>query len=111
MQVKRTQCKNCIIWAKSDILARDIIRLSSDVTVRIISAVLNFYAFYSSTHLYFTDCNCCAFFVLQVGYIVMNDPSTGARTNLLRIKKAGVVGVYHPLVDEKLVTILHGYEP
>jgi hypothetical protein len=47
---------------------------------------------------------------LQVGYIVMKDPSTGARTKLLRMKGAGVVGVYHPLVDEKLVKILHGYE-
>ncbi|OVA01320.1 Glycerophosphoryl diester phosphodiesterase [Macleaya cordata] len=73
--VERTQCKNCLIWAKSDILARDLIRLSSDATV---------------------------------GYIVMNDPSTGARTNLLRMKKAGLVGVYHPLVDEELVRILHG---
>ncbi|XP_059452112.1 glycerophosphodiester phosphodiesterase GDPD4 isoform X3 [Corylus avellana] len=45
---------------------------------------------------------------LTVGYIVMKDPSTGARTKLLRMKSAGVVGVYHPLVDEKLVKILHG---
>lgn len=45
----------------------------------------------------------------QVGYIVMKDPSTGARTNLLRMRGAGVVGVYHPLVDEKLMKILHGY--
>uniref|UniRef100_A0A5B6ZDV4 glycerophosphodiester phosphodiesterase n=1 Tax=Davidia involucrata TaxID=16924 RepID=A0A5B6ZDV4_DAVIN len=42
-----------------------------------------------------------------VGYIVMKDPSTGARTNLLRMRGAGVVGVYHPLIDEKLVKILH----
>lgn len=47
---------------------------------------------------------------LQVGYIVMKDPSTGFRTNLLRMKGAGVVGVYHPLIDEMLVKILHGYE-
>ncbi|KAF8405664.1 hypothetical protein HHK36_007740 [Tetracentron sinense] len=73
--VERTQCNNCLVWAKSDILARDVIKLSSDVTV---------------------------------GYIVMKDPSTGARTNLLRMKGAGVVGVYHPLIDEKLVRILHG---
>lgn len=46
----------------------------------------------------------------QVGYVVMNDPSTGARTNLLRMKGAAVVGVYHPLIDEKLVNTLHGYE-
>ncbi|KAI3993240.1 hypothetical protein MKX01_009983 [Papaver californicum] len=45
---------------------------------------------------------------VTVRYIVMSDPSTGARTNLLRMKKAGVVGVYHPLVDDKLVRVLHG---
>ncbi|XP_034676727.1 glycerophosphodiester phosphodiesterase GDPD4-like [Vitis riparia] len=45
---------------------------------------------------------------MQVGYIVMKDPSTGARTNLLRMKAAGIVGVYHPLIDEKLVRILRG---
>ncbi|XP_058192323.1 glycerophosphodiester phosphodiesterase GDPD4 isoform X4 [Rhododendron vialii] len=43
-----------------------------------------------------------------VGYIVMKDPSTGARNNLLRMRGAGVVGVYHPLIDDKLMTILHG---
>lgn len=48
--------------------------------------------------------------LLQVGYIVMMDPSTGARSNLLRMTGAGVVGVYHPLIDEKLVRILHGYD-
>ncbi|KAK9271359.1 hypothetical protein L1049_026949 [Liquidambar formosana] len=73
--VERTQCKNCLVWAKSDMLARDIIKLSTDI---------------------------------MVGYIVMKDPSTGARTNLLRMKGAGVVGVYHPLIEEKLVRILHG---
>ncbi|KAA8544559.1 hypothetical protein F0562_022582 [Nyssa sinensis] len=73
--VERTQCKNCIVWAKSDNLMRDIMKLSLDV---------------------------------MVGYIVMKDPSTGARTNLLRMRGAGVVGVYHPLIDEKLVKILHG---
>ncbi|XP_021300008.1 glycerophosphodiester phosphodiesterase GDPD4 isoform X2 [Herrania umbratica] len=75
--VEKMQCKNCIIWAKSDSLARDIIKLSSDA---------------------------------KVGYIVMVDPSTGARTNLLRMKGARVVGVYHPLIDERLVKILHGRE-
>ncbi|XWS24655.1 hypothetical protein CRYUN_Cryun27aG0001000 [Craigia yunnanensis] len=45
-----------------------------------------------------------------VGYIVMVDPSTGARTNLLRMKGARVVGVYHPLIDERLVKIVHGRE-
>ncbi|KAM7508154.1 hypothetical protein LguiA_018607 [Lonicera macranthoides] len=72
--VEKTPCRNCVVWAKSDNLARDVMRLSSDVTV---------------------------------GYIVMIDPSTGARTNLLRMRGAGVVGVYHPLIDEKLVKILH----
>lgn len=46
----------------------------------------------------------------QVGYIVMVDPSTGVRTNLLRMKGARVVAVYHPLIDDRLVKILHGYE-
>ncbi|PON95155.1 Glycerophosphoryl diester phosphodiesterase [Trema orientale] len=73
--VERTQCKNCLVWAKSDSLARDVIKQASDV---------------------------------MVGYIVMIDPSTGFRTNLLRMKGADVVGVYHPLIDEKLVRILHG---
>ncbi|XP_060971507.1 glycerophosphodiester phosphodiesterase GDPD4 isoform X2 [Cannabis sativa] len=43
-----------------------------------------------------------------VGYIVMIEPSTGLRTNLLRMKDADVVGVYHPLIDKKLVRIVHG---
>ncbi|XP_057973044.1 glycerophosphodiester phosphodiesterase GDPD4 isoform X6 [Malania oleifera] len=54
--VKRTGCRNCLVWAKSDNLARDMIKLSADV---------------------------------MVGYIVMRDPSTGARSNLLRMKNAG----------------------
>lgn len=33
-QVKRTKCSNCVVWAKSDSLCRDVIRLSSNVTVR-----------------------------------------------------------------------------
>ncbi|KAL5776057.1 hypothetical protein ACOSP7_008983 [Xanthoceras sorbifolium] len=73
--VERIKCKNCVVWAKSDNLVRDIIKLSPNATV---------------------------------GYIVMFDQSTGFRTNLLRMKKARVVGVYHPLIDEKLVSILHG---
>ena len=48
--------------------------------------------------------------LMQVGYIVMFDQSTGIRTNLLRMKKAKLVGVYHQLIDEHLVRILHGYE-
>ncbi|KAF5946720.1 hypothetical protein HYC85_016948 [Camellia sinensis] len=73
--VERTQCKNCLVWAKSDNLARDVMKLSPDV---------------------------------MVGYIVMKDPSTGARNNLLRMRGASVVGVFHPLIDEKLMKILHG---
>ncbi|GJV86751.1 glycerophosphoryl diester phosphodiesterase [Tanacetum coccineum] len=72
--VKRTQCKNCVVWAKSDNLARDVIKQSSDVTV---------------------------------GYIVMMNSTTGVRTNLLRIRDAEVVGIYHGLVDESVVKILH----
>ncbi|XP_021889631.1 glycerophosphodiester phosphodiesterase GDPD4 isoform X2 [Carica papaya] len=73
--VEKTQCKNCIIWAKSDTLIREVIKLSSDI---------------------------------EVGYIVMVDPSTRVRTNLLRMKGAGVVGIYHPLIDERTMRILHG---
>ncbi|KAJ6693198.1 hypothetical protein OIU85_004007 [Salix viminalis] len=72
--VERLQCQNCLIWAKSDNLARDIIKLKSNV---------------------------------MVGYIVMVDPDTGIKMKLLRMKDAGVVGVCHPLIDEKLVAILH----
>ncbi|KAM7253294.1 hypothetical protein ACFE04_025912 [Oxalis oulophora] len=73
--VERTQCKNCLVWAKSDTLVREITKLSSET---------------------------------MVGYVVMIDQSSGVRTNLLRIKAAGVVGVYHPLIDKTLVRILHG---
>ncbi|XP_073059766.1 glycerophosphodiester phosphodiesterase GDPD4 [Primulina eburnea] len=73
--VERTKCKNCIVWAKSDSLVRDIIRLSMNI---------------------------------KVGYIVMMDLLTGTRTNLLRMRNAEVVGVYHHLIDEKVVGILHG---
>ncbi|KAL6525328.1 Glycerophosphodiester phosphodiesterase gdpd4 [Orobanche minor] len=72
--VGRTKCRNCIVWAKSDSLARDLIQLSTDA---------------------------------MVGYIVMIDPLTGSRMKLLRMRGAGVVGVYHPLIDEQLVKILH----
>lgn len=72
--VKRTECSNCVVWAKSDNLARNIIKHSTDVTV---------------------------------GYIVMMNFSTGVRTNLLRMRDAEVVGIYHGLVDESAVKILH----
>uniref|UniRef100_A0A1D1Y9T8 glycerophosphodiester phosphodiesterase n=1 Tax=Anthurium amnicola TaxID=1678845 RepID=A0A1D1Y9T8_9ARAE len=74
-EVQKTHCKNCLIWAKSNILVRDIIKLHQDV---------------------------------KVGYIMMRDSSTGAKNNLLRMKGADVVGVYHPLVEEELMRILHG---
>ncbi|XP_019248124.1 PREDICTED: glycerophosphodiester phosphodiesterase GDPD4 isoform X1 [Nicotiana attenuata] len=45
---------------------------------------------------------------VMVGYIVMIDPSTGTRMQLLRMRGAAVVGVYHPLIDENLLKILHG---
>ncbi|XP_031474272.1 glycerophosphodiester phosphodiesterase GDPD4 isoform X2 [Nymphaea colorata] len=48
---------------------------------------------------------------VPVGYIVMRDPSTGVRTNLLRMKGSQVVGVYHPLIDEALVRTLHRLLP
>ncbi|XP_019093747.1 PREDICTED: glycerophosphodiester phosphodiesterase GDPD4-like isoform X2 [Camelina sativa] len=71
--IESAQCKNCIVWAKSDTLARDIIKQAPDTTV---------------------------------GYIVMVDHSTGVRSNLLRMKGARVVGVYHPLIDEELVRVV-----
>ncbi|KAL4583166.1 hypothetical protein LXL04_007732 [Taraxacum kok-saghyz] len=72
--VKKTQCKNCVVWAKSDNLVRDVIKQSPDV---------------------------------KVGYIVMMNFSSGMRTNLLRMKNAQVVGIFHALVDDAVVKILH----
>ncbi|XP_013700745.1 glycerophosphodiester phosphodiesterase GDPD4 [Brassica napus] len=72
--IEKARCKNCIVWAKSDSLARDLIRRAPDLTV---------------------------------GYIVMVDPLTGVRSKLLRMKGASVVGVYHPLIDENLMTVVH----
>ncbi|KAL0807491.1 hypothetical protein Bca101_099983 [Brassica carinata] len=72
--IERARCKNCIVWAKSDSLAWDLIRRAPDLTV---------------------------------GYIVMVDPLTGVRSKLLRMKGASVVGVYHPLIDENLMTVVH----
>ncbi|XP_010534137.1 PREDICTED: glycerophosphodiester phosphodiesterase GDPD4 isoform X2 [Tarenaya hassleriana] len=43
-----------------------------------------------------------------VGYIVMEDPSSGVRNNLLRMRGARVAGVYHPLIDERLMRVMHG---
>ncbi|XP_010534136.1 PREDICTED: glycerophosphodiester phosphodiesterase GDPD4 isoform X1 [Tarenaya hassleriana] len=73
--IERSRCNNCMVWAKSDSLVRDIIRLAPDLTV---------------------------------GYIVMEDPSSGVRNNLLRMRGARVAGVYHPLIDERLMRVMHG---
>ncbi|GAB2217246.1 hypothetical protein Droror1_Dr00000418 [Drosera rotundifolia] len=45
---------------------------------------------------------------MTVGYIVMKDPSTGITSSLFRIKRASVVGVYHPLINNELKSALHG---
>ncbi|CAL4988812.1 unnamed protein product [Urochloa decumbens] len=75
--LKRTNCKNCLVWAKSDDLGRDMIKLSEDV---------------------------------MVGYIVMVDKSTGRRTELVRLKGAKVAGVYHPLIQEKVVKVMRRHD-
>lgn len=72
--VQRSDCKNCLIWSKSDVVGDDILKLKEDA---------------------------------MIGYIVMKDPETGVTSKLLRREKAGVVGVYHHLIDEGLVQILH----
>ncbi|KAH0460175.1 hypothetical protein IEQ34_010838 [Dendrobium chrysotoxum] len=74
--VQRSDCKNCLIWAKSDVVVHNIMNLKEDA---------------------------------KVGYIVLKDSVTGATSNLLRMKNAVVVGVYHPLIDKRLVQILHGH--
>lgn len=63
-------------------------------------------------YLVFIVCLITNFYIemMQVGYIVMREPSTGARTKLLRMKGAEVVGVYHPLIDEKLMRVLHRFD-
>lgn len=33
-QVEKTECRNCLIWSKSDNLARDVVKLSSEIAVR-----------------------------------------------------------------------------
>lgn len=45
---------------------------------------------------------------MTVGYIVMKDPSTGITSSLFRIKRASVVGVYHPLINNELMSALRG---
>ncbi|XP_056159901.1 glycerophosphodiester phosphodiesterase GDPD4 isoform X1 [Syzygium oleosum] len=85
--VEMTECNNCLVWAKNDDLVREVIKLSSNLTVR-------------TSHF-------SLFFRFQDSYIVMKDPSTGLRSNLLRVKGAGVVGVSHPLIDDRLMRTLH----
>ncbi|KAL6660768.1 hypothetical protein ACP70R_001803 [Stipagrostis hirtigluma subsp. patula] len=75
--IRRTNCENCLVWAKSDDLGRDIIKLSKDVVV---------------------------------GYIVMVDKSTGRRTELVRIEGSKVAGVYHPLIHEKVMQVMHRHD-
>uniref|UniRef100_A0A0E0ME46 glycerophosphodiester phosphodiesterase n=1 Tax=Oryza punctata TaxID=4537 RepID=A0A0E0ME46_ORYPU len=72
--IGRTQCKNCLVWAKSDNVGRDVIKLSKDI---------------------------------MVGYIVMVDKSTGRTTELVRIAGSKVAGVYHRLIHEKLMKVMH----
>nr|CAB3489589.1 unnamed protein product [Digitaria exilis] len=75
--LKRTNCENCLVWAKSDDLGRAMIKLSKDVVV---------------------------------GYIVMVDKSTGRRTQLVRLEGAKVAGVYHPLIHEKVMKVMHRHD-
>ncbi|KAK1646419.1 hypothetical protein QYE76_064224 [Lolium multiflorum] len=44
---------------------------------------------------------------VMVGYIVMVDWSTGRRTELVRIEGAKVAGVYHTLINGKLMKTMH----
>eukprot|EP01018_Ginkgo_biloba_P024505 Gb_17928 [translate_table: standard] len=44
---------------------------------------------------------------IMLGYIVMKDPITGIQSDLLRMEEAEVIGVYHGLVNEKLVASAH----
>ena len=37
LQVQRTHCANCVVWAKSDSLVRDIIKLSPSTAVKFLS--------------------------------------------------------------------------
>ncbi|KAK1646416.1 hypothetical protein QYE76_064221 [Lolium multiflorum] len=43
----------------------------------------------------------------KVGYIVMVDWSTGRRTELVRIEGAKVAGVYHSLINGRLMKTMH----
>ncbi|XP_057857926.2 glycerophosphodiester phosphodiesterase GDPD4 isoform X2 [Cryptomeria japonica] len=74
LTMNKIQCRNCIIWAKTDSLVRELKKLSHDVVV---------------------------------GYIVMKDPITGMQSDLLRMERADVIGVYHVLVNENLVGKAH----
>lgn len=39
----------------------------------------------------------------------MVDKSTGRRTQLVRLEGAKVAGVYHPLIHEKVMKVMHRY--
>ncbi|KAJ6884514.1 glycerophosphodiester phosphodiesterase GDPD4 [Populus alba x Populus x berolinensis] len=112
--VERLQCQNCLIWAKSDNLARDVIKLRSNVTVHLALRSTRAYLAFGNRSPTWWPTGVKIHKILKgknqgghVGYIVMVDPDTGIKTKLLRMKGAGVVGVHHPLIDEKLVAILH----
>ncbi|KAL5204459.1 hypothetical protein ABZP36_009330 [Zizania latifolia] len=44
---------------------------------------------------------------VTVGYIVMVDKSTGRTTELVRIEGSKVAGVYHGLIHEKVMKVMH----
>jgi hypothetical protein len=102
LQIRKTNCNNCIVWAKSDDIGRDIIKLSKDVVVSFLNPFI-IHA-YNLSGVYFRQMPSLS----QVGYIVMVDMSMGRRTELVRIEGAKVAGIYHPLIDEKVMKVMHG---
>ncbi|KAK8677727.1 hypothetical protein V6N13_143250 [Hibiscus sabdariffa] len=108
--VEKMQCKNCLIWAKSDSLVRDIIKLSPDVKINIYSVLqfLNLTCMLSSGAFAFMV------FHLNKGYNV-GVVELLLLTSLIdrfvnELTGAKVTGVYHQLIDERLVKTLHGRE-
>ncbi|KAK8580120.1 hypothetical protein V6N12_070404 [Hibiscus sabdariffa] len=104
--VEKMQCKNCLIWAKSDSLVRDIIKLSPDVKINIYSVLqfLNLTCMLSSGAFAFMV------FHLNKGYNVGVVELLLLTSLIDRMKGAKVTGVYHQLIDERLVKTLHGRE-
>jgi hypothetical protein len=41
LQIRRTNCKNCVIWSKSDNIGKDVIKLSKDVVVSCVFSIEN----------------------------------------------------------------------